>query len=92
MSGINFPNNMPPTGLNNINTAMANFEEEKSFFALMYVVISPNTRRWVRRRRTRAERERERSSLGRVIRRFQAEGQMLKKHNPQQDDYYVDEY
>ena len=72
MNRINFPlAGSANWTINNPNVAMANFEEEKSFFAAMYVVIAPNTRRRIKRKRSRREREREASCLGRVIRRSQ---------------------
>ncbi|MCL6270206.1 hypothetical protein M3P05_09740 [Sansalvadorimonas sp. 2012CJ34-2] len=82
MSGINIPPAMPPAGFN-LNTSMANFEEEKTFFASMwvckYVVINPNTPRKLKRKKSRKELEREASSLGKVIRRYRIQGANMKK-------------
>ena len=78
MSGIRIPPAMPPAGFS-LNTAMANFEEEKTFFGPMFVVVTPNIRRRVKRNRTRQDREREMSSLGRVIRRFRSAGVFTRK-------------
>lgn len=86
MNTINFPlAGSAYWATNNPNVAMANFEEEKSFFAAMYVVIAPNTRRRIKRKRSRREREREASCLGRVIRRSQtAEPSLSRERKPDQ--------
>lgn len=86
MNRINFPLAGSANWIiNNPNVAMANFEEEKSFFAAMYVVIAPNTRRRIKRKRSRREREREASCLGRVIRRLQtAEPSLSRQGKPDQ--------
>ena len=86
MNRINFPlAGSANWTINNPNVAMANFEEEKSFFAAMYVVVTPNTRRRIKRKRSRREREREASCLGRVIRRSQtAEPSLSRERKPDQ--------
>ncbi|MTI13558.1 hypothetical protein [Sansalvadorimonas verongulae] len=84
MSSIS-PTAMPPVRYD-INTAMANFEEEKTFFGPMLVVVTPYTRRRLRHLRSRRERERAASSLGRVIRRFRTGRSMLRKRR--QVSYY----
>ncbi len=85
MSGIRIPPAMPPAGFN-LNTAMANFEEEKTFFVSMFVVIAPQTRRRLKNNRTRKDRERELSTLGRVIRRFQSGSASLRKSGQESED------
>ena len=92
MSRINLPVNIPATNwntnwsTNNPNVAMANFEEEKSFFAAMYVVVAPNARRRIRHKRSRRERERAMSCLGRVIRRLQPSGLNLNRERKSEDN------
>ena len=78
MSGINFPPAMPPAGFN-LNTAMAHFEEEKTFWASMYVVITPSTPRKLKKKRSREQRERDASCLGKVIRRYKIQGASMKQ-------------
>lgn len=84
MSSIR-PTAMPPVRYD-LNTTMAHFEEEKTFFGPMFVVITPYTRRRLKHLRSRRERERAASSLGRVIRRFRTGRSMLRKRR--QVSYY----
>ncbi|WP_281646854.1 hypothetical protein [Parendozoicomonas sp. Alg238-R29] len=86
MSSIR-PTAMPPTGYS-LNTAMAHFEEEKTFFGPMFVVVAPYTRRRLKHLRSRRERERAASTLGRVIRRFRTGRSMMRKRK--QPKYYRD--
>ena len=56
-----------------LNTVVAHFEEEKTFFGSMFVIVTPHTRRRLRKE-SRSQRRRNRSSLGRVVRRSEAAG------------------
>ncbi len=82
MSGIRFPSNQPSPMT--LQTAMANFEEEKTFFGTLFVIVTPYTRRQLKHLRSRSERERQASTLGRVIRRLQTSDSMLRKNSQEQ--------
>ena len=74
--------NSPTTPISiNVQTAMGHFEEEKTFFGTMFVVITPPRGRRLSRRKSRKDREREMSSLGKVIRRYRIQGAALHKNS-----------
>ncbi len=82
MNGIRIPPAMPPAGFN-LTTAAAgysvNFEEEKTFWASMLVVVTPNIPRKLKRKKSRRERERDASCLGKVLRRYRIGGTNMKR-------------
>ncbi len=88
MSGIRIPPAMPPAGFN-LNTAVANFEEEKTFFGPMFVVIAPPIRRRLKKNRTQSDRDK--SCLGRVIRRFRTGKALMRNTSRYCHDEDIDE-
>ncbi len=80
MRGVNFPPNASAPVVD-MNIARANFEEEKSFFCSMFVVITPPRQRRLRRKRRRANR----SSRGQGIRRRSVYPLKSRKENPHND-------
>ncbi|MCY4472744.1 MAG: hypothetical protein OXC07_08025 [Kistimonas sp.] len=77
MSGIHIAP-APLCAAPSLLTAMAHFEEEKTFFGSMFVIVTPPTKRQVRKE-SRDRRRRNRSSLGRVIRRSEVGGIMARQ-------------